>query len=340
MNFIKAMLFFAIAGNSYAANLCQTYQVGSFHKDILNYQPKSNFNKECISYGMNSMLSLKVTMAQCQDKNGKPVEQALPPCLDDNSYLDVTYQSIQVVAECMDISIKEILPKIKGESGFLHNALGRDFDAGIGQLTGNAIKDAQGEMDGMKKWMESRAETNPACKILLSKWSALSSVTSTGINNRCELLSWPLNPLKNIFWTGVFLKRLKNLTDSEMTARDIKNKMIQAGLKESDYPNMLGLIENLSYNSGSRSAVVHLNNYLDEKNKRGLQVTIQDFNFKENLYNVTKDFPFNEMSFPAYIKTHMGSGYLSGMMKQIYDYNNNVGPHQCSPEYIEGFLAL
>jgi hypothetical protein len=348
--FLLGALYSSVAWAVDSPGLCEAYPLTPFHQEMLAVPTRDTFPERCVEYGMKTTLDFLSKLphqhffGQCASPSGFPRPSAMPACLTPD-YVKVTQHSMQIVTDCLDLPIKEILPKLKGESGFFHQALGRGYDAGMGQLTQGALIDARRYLPVIQQEVWRKSATHPSCQFLQKHWKALASLSSTSVNHRCELMSWPLNPLKNFLWFGSYFLWLKHLLHQEYIQYHIESK-----LPALSHSALEGILTNVAYNSGSDQIIRLLSDYLNRKHKQQSPVTKNDFNFKEDLswinavpYEQWRTIPIDLLSFPGYVKVYLKighPGYLSDLMKQIYHYNNALGDHLCTPEYIEGYLAL
>lgn len=348
MFFMKPQLGLAMA------NKCEVFEVPETFRGILNYQSPTEPPQMCVSFTMKSWLGFgkrqgpQTFLAQCASNTGAPVRGALPPCLTDD-YVRLAHKSLAVAGDCFDVDPRYLIPKIKGESGFLHAAFGRGSDAGTGQLTGGALSDLRQNLGKFRREVESKRD-RPSCSLILKHWNVIATNVLAKPENRCSALSWPENPLKNTVLTVMFYRHLENLVDEEMTSNGVYALLRRAGLHERYFGSLGGILSNLAYNSGSRQGVILLRDFLHARlNSDNPVVSPNDFNFKSDISWINhqrdwKSIPISRLTFPGYVKIHMQvghPGYLGDLMKQIYHLNNALPEHHlCSPKYIEGFLAL
>lgn len=347
-SFLLFLLLSTWSHNSWAET-CQNYPLTPFHREILSIPTQESFPKGCVEYGMKVTLkNLEKTQhtffSSCSSDSGYPRPSSIPVCITPD-YVEVTQKSIAIISDCLNLPIKEILPKLKGESGFFHNALGKGYDAGIGQLTKGAILDAKSNMGVLKQHVWQKASKNASCQFIQKYWGPLTKVTSASIKNRCELTSWPLNPFKNFLWFASYHLWLKKLVQQEYEAKRIKAK-----IPNIDHQSLQNILSNVAYNTGSKQITDILSDFLDKRKLTGKAVTKQDFNFKEDLSWINrvppaewKKIPIQSLTFPGYVKIYLNighPGYLPDLMKQIYHYNTVLGENTCTPKKIEGYLAI
>lgn len=219
--------------------------------------------RECVSFIMQNFLPLNlksIAMSQCRNEKGdlllSPTKGAdgagyQPPCATE-AYVNSIYNSLMDVGDCLNIPIKELLPKLYNESGLHVNTLGGGFDAGVGQLTVSALREVYMRYDGepnnpsaldwyVKEIAKSKKES---CKRIIAERSAYQNDVPQGRKicfsgessdadcytpwssaNRCTVMTIPSNPLKNVLFTGIFYRSLlKNATGIRYSAgQDILN---------------------------------------------------------------------------------------------------------------------
>jgi hypothetical protein len=333
---------------------CEKFEVPEKFRGVLDYTSPYELPQECVSFSMNSWLGFgkkkgEVSfLARCDSPTGIPVRGAKPPCLTPD-YVQLAHKSLAIASDCFDVDAKFLVPKIKGESGFLHAALGGGSDAGIGQLTGGALGDLSRQLEKFRKEAETKSERQ-SCSIILGHWKLIAENISSSPQHRCIAISWPDNPLKNTVLTVLFYRHLEILIEEEMKLLGIYPLLKETRLDERHFSSLRGILSNLAYNSGSRQVVHLLRRYLRARlNSSVTTVSPHDFNFKADLSWINqerdwKSIPVSKLTFPGYVKIHMRighPGYLGDLMKQIYHLNVSLPEHHmCSPRYIEGFLSL
>lgn len=207
---------------------------------------KDNPPKECVSFIMQNFIPLNaksIAMSQCRDEKGNlllsPTKGSdgagfQPPCATE-SYVNSVYNSLVDVGDCLNIPVKELLPKLYNESGLHVNTLGGGFDAGVGQLTVSALREVFMRYDGetnnpsaldwyVKEMAKSKKDS---CKRILAEKNAYTIAVPQGRKfcfygeandtdcytpwssaNRCLVMTVPSNPLRNVLFTGVFYRSL------------------------------------------------------------------------------------------------------------------------------------
>lgn len=237
------------------------------------------------------------------------------PCVTEN-YVNMTYNVFQDVTECLNISQKELLPKFFNESGLHINAYGGGRDAGMGQLTGAAIRVTKSVLS---KYVEEMQKSGKAsCERILNVRSAWEDIDPSPYQ-RCNLMGTPENPLRNLLYSGIFYKenvkmisgiyysagqdrvRLNtgDVADLTYTNKDqlggllgrnnAQEKLQKLGLKNVNMHDVKNILVALAYNSGPETTVNKFVDYLDERleaknktkktDKIKFNLTPDDFNF-------------------------------------------------------------
>lgn len=194
--------------------------------------------RQCVTYIMKNFAPLATPLSfrsQCRDEAGNPLSSPVrkygetgfqSPCVTE-PYVNSVYNSMIDVADCFNIPMKELLPKLYNESGLHINTLGAGFDAGIGQLTSGALKqDVFEQYNGEDRYpssfewyvTEMKKSDKPSCKRissitiaytfnipkgqhLCSSEQAVNDPTCFKVwefANRCQFMSAPENPLRNV----------------------------------------------------------------------------------------------------------------------------------------------
>jgi hypothetical protein len=249
--------------SSSLASECIVYDVPKDFRSVLGFQGERSLPSECIAFAQDSWLKQgqgrRSFLAGCPATEvAEPADADLitcgvrpfsasylypprgeyPPCLNQD-YVEYTSGAFNLVTDCFGVDPKLLAPKIKGESGFLHNALGRAGDAGIGQLTGAAIKDVLVNLPKFEREVR-RNQRKKSCKILGEKWRELtedstnqfSRQLSEQIFRRCDFLRWPINPLRNILFTVIFYRILESQVESDFRKFAIHEVAQRAGLQD------------------------------------------------------------------------------------------------------------
>lgn len=215
----------------------------------------------------------------------------MQPCVTE-AYTQTVYNAFTDVANCFNIPQREILPKIFNESGFHINAYGAGKDAGVGQLTAEAIDAA---LPKLPYYITEMLKSHkPSCR-RLSQYSSSFASVEPDLFNRCNLIASPENPLRNLFYTAVFYREslryvsgitfragqdivlrndgqeyvLKGRADEELGGalerQQIREKFERLGYKDVNLHRLKTMIVSLGYNSGVMTALNRLNDYLNER---------------------------------------------------------------------------
>ncbi len=231
-----------------------------------------------------------------------------------SEYAYSTYNAFVDVMDCLAIPQRELLPKIWNESQFHVNIYGKGDDAGIGQLTGDAIQEVTKpkyadrdllEIEYYKKEMEKADK--PSCNRILAEKSAWKIVGSSP-SVRCGLLTPESNPLRNILYTGIFYRVITSRItgiyyragkefirtpggyierrESENTPLmgsinelHIIEKMQTAGIENPNMDYLKQVLVSLAFNAGSSQAMKLFDNFLKSKIAHNLTIKEEDLDF-------------------------------------------------------------
>jgi hypothetical protein len=196
--------------------------------------------RECVSFIMQNFIGLDSpsgAIARCstdKNKNSTLTTGYKPACVTDN-YVNAVYNSLADVTDCLNINMKELLPKLYNESGLHVNTLGGGYDAGVGQLTVSALREVYMRYNGIPKnptsleWYMREIAKSPkeSCKRIVKQKSAYTVAVPKGkkfcaygdpenancyqpwiADHRCTVISTPDNPLRNILYTGIFYRSM------------------------------------------------------------------------------------------------------------------------------------
>lgn len=286
--------------------------------------------RKCIAFTLNSYPEIftkeavvqakageSAAFVKCNGAESRPImtkdDKRIPnprPCVSEK-FVNVTYNAYVDVMECLKLDPKELLPKIYNESGFYMNAFGSFKDAGIGQMTGGAIKQVNEVYPKYIKEMTQAAIANPggACARIL-KYKSLIATAKAETDNRCSLIMPVQNPLRNLIYSAMLTRYntqyvsgisyragqemlatendqmtlVRGTSEDQMNGKmkkfDILKKLNQLGMKNvnlHDYKTMLVLV---GYNSGIGTATNTLVRYLDQRIEANRKS-------KSNKYNLT-----------------------------------------------------
>ncbi len=292
--------------------------------------PRGQFSEaeippDCILYAMRSFIySPKRTSSSysyCGKNVGRPLRGKKTPCIT-KEYVYSIYNAYVDVMDCLEIPQTDLLPKLLNESGFHTNVLGGGMDAGVGQLTADAIKSVlqMGNFNGTTKSYldyhleEMRQSGKDSCARVLSNKDLVSAV-SPKEDQRCSMIVAPANPLRNIFYTGIFYRYIllnqtgilyskgKNyLLDNKewipweengrfkyggyIKSNRIEEKLAQAGIKDYNMNAIKQMMITLGYNAGMKTAIIFLDNYLKARITAKMPVAPKDFDFQTEDFGI------------------------------------------------------
>lgn len=268
----------------------------------------SKLPKECVTHIMNSFQLPSIAFAKCSSANGKPQRNGSKPCISE-TMVNVTYNSLFDVADCLNLDPKVLLPKLYNEGGLLINTYGGGKDAGVGQLTEIAIEETNKFYKGYLKEINDAKISKPSCFRLIENKKLIEKTVNPSVENRCGLITAPENPLKNILYMGIlnrknqqyfsgikyyqgldyFVDKLDSYTSVKYDDSDsfhgkfktynIKDKLVQLGLKDANLHDFLSMLTLASYNAGYTKIFDIFNDYLDERISSDGQLTWKDFDF-------------------------------------------------------------
>lgn len=292
--------------------------IGEIFRNPRNSFPEAKIPLDCILYSMRTFMYSpqrnSVVYSYCDDEKGNPVRGKKTACLTQN-YVYPIYNAYVDVMDCLAIPQTDLIPKLLNESGFHANALGYGMDAGVGQLTGDAIRSVLQKSrfrDEYKTYLDyhleqMRASRKPSCARVLSNKNLVSAV-SPKQDQRCNMIALPGNPLRNILYTGIFYRYIllnqagiiySNGQNYIMNGNQwipwndegtqelggyfksfqIHDKFVKAGLREPNMNAIKQMMITLGYNSGMQTAMIFLNNYLKARIAAKLPVKLSDFDF-------------------------------------------------------------
>ena len=277
--------------------------------------------KECVAHIMNSFQLPSTAFAKCSSGNAKPQRNGSKPCITE-TMVNVTYNSLFDVADCLNLDPKVLLPKLYNEGGLLINTYGGGSDAGVGQLTEIAIEETNKFYKGYLKEINDAKISKPSCFRLIENKKLIEKTVNPNVENRCSLIAAPENPLKNILYMGIlnrknqqyfsgikyyqgldyFVDELDSYTSVKYDDSDsfhgkfktsnIKEKLFQLGLKDANLHDFMSMLTLASYNAGYTKVFDIFNDYLDQRIASGGQLTWKDFDFFDSelvLDPVTKE---------------------------------------------------
>lgn len=198
--------------------------------------------RSCVSYIMNNFIDARINKSMsygyCGNTSGQPTRGAdgtgyLMPCVTE-SYVNSVYNSIADVSDCLNIPIKELMPKLANESGLHVNTLGPDADGGVGQLTRSALSEVYMRYENIPNrestlvyfLNEMKKSSKKSCQRILAQKSAYQIEVPKGqklclihetdancfkpwmVQSRCEFMTMPNNPLRNVLFTAVYYRSM------------------------------------------------------------------------------------------------------------------------------------
>jgi len=211
----------------------------------------------------------------CATLTSYPKKNQARPCLSEK-YLSFVYNSFSKVAKCFQIPEDEIFPSLALESGFHVNALGRNMDAGISQLTGDLI---QAVNDSYFDTFLKKAQSSSKCTAILPYFKPLPTETKL----RCAAMMPPNNPIQNLIYAAILFKT--NHQVIETGVKSVKGKLP----KDLDMEALIQALTVLSFNVAPGSIILTLRQFISS---RGVNLGADDF-------KMTRDFP---NTFASYMK--------------------------------------
>lgn len=211
-------------------------------KDISQYKPDPHLFSKC---GPN--------------KHGVPERYGHKACVTE-PYVNLVYNSLIDVADCLGVPAKFIAPKLSNESGLHVNAFGLVNDGGIGQFTKQALDDVVQNYDGFKGRITKSDKAS--CKRLRAIPGAVprdSKDILTADENRCHSIAVPPNPLRSLIYYGVFYHATKRNADNaynrKTDPKDPNFKSTEALMKEAgvaglDQDKIREMMFVMGYNTG------------------------------------------------------------------------------------------
>ena len=278
--------------------------------------PEAQFPPACVAYVMRSWEAYdqeQKEISECANEESMPKRGKKMACVTPE-YAYSTYNAFVDVMDCLDIPQRELLPKIWNESYFHVNTYGAGDDAGVGQLTNDAITEVTKkkyadmdltEIDFYKKEM---AKSNKAsCARILAEPTA-TEVKSSDFSVRCGLMMPASSPLRNIFYTGVFYRVVAEriagvyyragkevvrtgqgfveVNEKENTPLSglvekyqFKEKMEALGIENPNMTYIKQVLLTLAFNAGSRTAVSLFDDYLKARIANNRPITDLDLDF-------------------------------------------------------------
>lgn len=253
--------------------------------------------------------------AKCEnDPNGVPERYAHKACVTED-YVNLIYNSLIDVADCLDVPAKFIAPKLSNESGLHVNAFGLVNDGGIGQFTDQALADVAQNYDNYKgKIIGSDKES---CKRLKSIAGVIPDSAKDILSadaNRCHAIATPPNPLRSLVYYGIFYHSTKRNAagafnrvgdGKDPSFKSSEELLKEAGISGLDTEKMKEMLFVMAYNAGPGRPAVFFREWLKYR-----IATIEK-------YPVTKaDFSMNYWPERAQMKEPKGEARVTAMNKK------------------------
>ena len=288
-------------------------------KEVRSPFPEAQVGRECVALVMRTFLSSgqkfkSPYFARCKSSTAAPVRGVKIPCVTED-YVNTIYNALVDVSDCLNIPQADLVVKLSNESGLHINTFGSQGDAGIGQLTGDAIgavlepywKEG-GNITVRDYYVQQMSNSSKeSCKRIVSS-PMITAKVSLAVGNRCSLMSPPENPYRNLLYTGLFYRtllhhiagvRYQNGNDIVQTTEgmmqmpedkdfkpggllekfDIRKNLIALGIKSPDMRAVERAVTMLGYNAGPAKAAEYFSVYLKKRlqAKKWLAPTDVDF---------------------------------------------------------------
>ncbi len=222
--------------------------------------------------------------AACKGETGEPQRMGGKPCVTEE-YVNLVYNSLSDVSDCLGVPMNFTVPKFANESGFHVNAFGPVNDGGIGQFTESALKDVAQNFDEFGPKIQNSQKQS--CKRLRSFSGALPKNPNdilTADANRCHAISMPPNPIRSLIFYGIFYRAtLRNAekawSKQDETVESVDQVMSEAGVKDLDKSKLKQMLFTMSYNAGPKPPVVAFKEWLKYRKSKKSPVTKKDLNF-------------------------------------------------------------
>lgn len=207
----------------------------------------------------------------CRDTLGEPTRYGHKACVTED-YVNLTYNSLLDVTDCLQVPIKFVMPKLFNESGLHVNAFGMLNDGGIGQFTEKALHEVRNNYDSFKKQIV--GSSKPSCKRLISFPGALPERAEQVLHldkNRCHVIGTPPNPLRSLVYYGMFYHATKkysaaafdkNSDSKDSNFKSIASLMKKAGIAWFDKDAIKKMLFVMSYNAGPSSPATFFREWL------------------------------------------------------------------------------
>lgn len=248
--------------------------------------------------------------AQCSNHSEEQPERIMNKACVTRDYVNVVYNSLLDVADCMNVPAKFIIPKLANESGLHINAFGLVNDGGIGQFTEQALRDVQQNYDlfisgikNSKKESCQRLNSIPGA-VVSSKFDI-----KTSDNQRCHSIAGPTNPIRSLIYYAIFYHSTKRnaesawrnttdqfgrnaerlLKDSYLNIDQIMNEKGLSAVQAQRYVNhrinkIKEMLFVMAYNAGPSSPARALIKWLNLRETKATAVPITDQDLNMNFW--------------------------------------------------------
>jgi len=205
--------------------------------------------------------------AYCE--NGLPKQEKKPLCRTEKLVKGV-YDSVHIVADCLNIPAKALFPIMNVESGFFPNAVGvKGNDAGVGQVTPIAALDVNQRWG----WLETHviASSRPSCQYIANILPALQAPTLPEKEHVCALIDPSTNPLRNSLYAGFFFLLNKKYLNDFFYENEVERRMsalLGRPTTTQEIDDVIHLLNIISYNRGFTEVRDAFLGYLEAREKK------------------------------------------------------------------------
>lgn len=319
-------------------------------KDISQYKPDPHLYSKC-----------------APNSTGTPERYGHKACVTE-PYVNLVYNSLIDVADCLDVPAKFIAPKLSNESGLHLNAFGLVNDGGIGQFTKQALDDVVQNYDNFKGRITNSDKAS--CKRLRAIPGAVpknSKDIMTGDENRCHSISVPPNPLRSLIYYGVFYHATKRNSDNAYARKkdpkvdDFQSTealLQEAGLSTIDQDKIREMMFVMAYNAGPARPSSILREWLKKRIQdaklcpavKPCPVTLADFNMnywptkpqmqakygKDRAKIISESKNGAPLTLAEYIFAYKDNLYIAAVRAQARVLDQQLGEGTCTqPNFLE-----
>ena len=286
--------------------------------------PEAQVGRECVAFVMRTFLSSgqktkSPYFAKCNGSTSAPLRGIKIPCMTED-YVNSVYNALVDVSDCLNIPQTDLIAKLSNESGLHMNTFGSQGDAGIGQLTGDAIGGVlepywkEGGNITVRDYFikEMGNSSKESCQRIVSNPSIFAKV-NLAVSTRCSLINPPENPYRNMLYTGLFYRTLihniagvkyvngndfvensdgvvprpedKDFKPGGLLERfNIRKNLVALGIKAPDMRAVERAVTMLGYNAGPAKAAEYFNIYLKKRLQRKKWLAPADVDFLSTDY--------------------------------------------------------